>query len=182
MRESPYGYWGLEKKNTCKTQLFTLQPLQLIPKVPLKKGAGNVCDPQNNSGKSHPAWAKFWSHCMDQFVFWVWLEAKGLHCPCGTSFLPWERRCSKSWASYSAGYLSLCVPVLWFKASLVFLQVYGTELIFTIWELKYWERLENANFQKPLLLLQLPVVPVSLKWPWRADTAWIFWEILSGEL
>lgn len=57
--------------------------------------------------------------------------------PAWGSFLPWERRCSKPWASCSAGYLSLCVPVLWFKASLVFLQVYGTELIFTIWELKY---------------------------------------------
>lgn len=37
-------------------------------------------------------------------------------------------------------------------------------------------------FQKPLLPLQLPGVPASLKWAQGADTAWIFWEVLSGKL
>lgn len=125
MRESPYGYWGLETKNTCKTQVFTLQLLQLVTKLPLKKGAWNDCDPQNNSGKSHPAWAKFWSHCMGQDVLWVWLEAKGftpLVGPAWNGFFPWERRFSKPWASSSAGCLTpACVPILGFKPFLVFL-------------------------------------------------------------
>lgn len=133
---------------------------------------------------------------MGQGVLWVCLEARAplsLWDQPGGASCPWERRCSKPWASsVLAISASGSVPIHGFKAILVFLfgYIYGNELIFTSQELKCWGRSKNFRFckiifqafQKPLLLFQLLVVPVSLKWPQGADTAWIFWDVLSGKL
>lgn len=157
--------------------------------------------PQNNFGESHPAGAKFWCCCLGQFWccclgqgFWGsgWKKrgSPSLWDQPGGNFSPWGRRCSKPWAnSSSAGYLSPCLYLV-LKAFLELTITKKKLLIFL--KSKYWERLKNVNFLWKLFSRRfrnhccsflLPVVPVSLKWPQGADTAFgIFWDVLSKKL
>lgn len=134
----PSWILGIRNKEYMQNTGFYTSAFAILDwTTPQEGGREYLCPhPQNNSGRSHPAWAKFWMLLPGPRCSWGLAGRKGVPSPCGTSLegiFALGKEMLQAMGKFQC-WLPQPLPVglyLVFKAFLVFLFSKETELIFT---------------------------------------------------